>query len=148
MFVTEIIPREEVEAKALPIISRYKSYISSEDIIKSRQVWTIDRGKDVYLIFVKKGREEFNGQSTFVLYKSGDLIEFILETDPNQPDFVDRMVIRWKLLSSKKIESDKKVEVNEVGLLKDALKARGFHGRHSMTTVSGQKISVQVEFLF
>lgn len=103
MFVNEIIPRDEVDKKAKPIIVKYKPFLSSDDIKDGKFSWSIDRNKNIYLIKVKQGREEFCDQSTFVLFKSGDLIEFVLKTMPSTSETEGLTNKKWKLLSQKKL---------------------------------------------
>jgi hypothetical protein len=61
-----------------------------------RYDWTIDRQQQIFLMFVKSGREEFSNRLTFVLWLSGRTIEFKLDK-LGSGDLKEPILTIWKM---------------------------------------------------
>lgn len=91
-FVNEYVPEEDVKKYGLEIINRQ---YQKTDI---RYRWTIDRKRDVYLRWLKGGREEFCDQQDFTLYWKGALIFVRLRVIDAGGERGGKGWTRWALL--------------------------------------------------
>ena len=91
-FINEYIPQEDLIK--YDIEAFYVTYVVGGT--RPRQ-WTIDREKNIYVIKVARGREEYFNQTTWVLYFENHLIEFFIDYLGEQESNVGATIERKKL---------------------------------------------------
>jgi hypothetical protein len=75
-FVNEYVSAEEAKKYDLDGIN--KRFGKDPEI---RYQWTIDRTKDVFLMWMKRGREEFAGRQMFALWWKGEVLPVYTESE-------------------------------------------------------------------
>ncbi|MBU3055523.1 hypothetical protein [Pseudomonas indica] len=124
-FVNEYIPADDIKKYDVEKINR--SFLKSN----YKPSWTADRERDVYLRYMRSGREEFSNQSDFILYWKGILIRLRMEVSGGGRGGNGWTHYKMLNIDFPEALSERREEV--ISDLKDALAAYKDFGVHSAT---------------
>jgi len=143
-FINEYIPEEDFEKYKLKEIDSHFHPSS-----KSRQ-WTVDRGRDIYLRRLSRGREEYAHESWWSFYWHGELLSLQLDVlraggEPDKPAWTDWSLRRIAVFNDHKLPEHLKEKLPEiVSDLKAALTAYKDGGVFSQSTSYSAKLDVDL----
>ncbi|TBW48114.1 hypothetical protein EZI54_21645 [Marinobacter halodurans] len=144
-FVNEFVPEDDVKNYNLDKIwDSYHPNFKGSKPIGFRHSWTVDRERNVFLIWQSSGREEFSNRHTFVLWWKGELLTVILDVCDESfyklSDNIGKTV--WSLFEIEKPDGLGLRDKEIIPVLKEALSVYGYRGAQR------QLSDFKVEFKF
>lgn len=129
-FINEFVSDEDINKYELnELWDRYHPVSPSKGV--RHLSWTVDKEKNIFLIHLKSGREEFANESTFLLWWNGEeIIAHLLRYSGfcRPREGVGQVI--WELQDITSPQGIKVVEKDILDTLKLSLKTYGFMGAH------------------